>query len=120
MAKTKSPSVRRRGRAANPAAAEDAAAPAVPTPETTASPADAAPASPGSRQSRPAPEEPSPELPTPEQDLPERRFERIAVRAREIYEARGGEHGQDLDDWLQAEREVDAQLEEPLAVDEED
>jgi hypothetical protein len=62
----------------------------------------------------------TPVLPTPEQDLPERRFERIAARAREIYEARGGEHGQALDDWLQAEREIDLELEEPLAVDEEE
>ena len=30
----------------------------------------------------------------------------IAQRAFEIFEARGGEHGQDMSDWLQAEREV--------------
>jgi hypothetical protein len=32
---------------------------------------------------------------------------RIAERAHQIYEARGGEHGKALDDWLQAEREID-------------
>lgn len=30
----------------------------------------------------------------------------IARRAYELYVARGGEHGQDLDDWLQAERQL--------------
>jgi len=30
----------------------------------------------------------------------------IARRAYELYEARGREHGHDLDDWLQAEREL--------------
>ena len=127
MAKTKSPSVRRRGRAAKPENASDAAAPVVPTPETAAMRPEAAAtrperaaAPPRSSSPIPASDDPSPELPTPEQDLPERRLERIAVRAREIYEARGGEHGQDLDDWLQAEREIDSQLEEPLAIDEEE
>jgi len=32
----------------------------------------------------------------------------IARRAYEIYLARGGSHGCDLDDWLQAERELRA------------
>lgn len=31
---------------------------------------------------------------------------RIASRAYSLYERRGGHHGQDLDDWLQAERQV--------------
>lgn len=35
--------------------------------------------------------------------------EHIAVRAYEIYISRGAEHGRDLDDWLQAERELIAQ-----------
>ena len=35
---------------------------------------------------------------------------RIARRAHEIYEARGGEHGKALEDWLQAEREIDLEL----------
>jgi hypothetical protein len=30
----------------------------------------------------------------------------IAQRAFEVYCARGGGHGQDVDDWLQAEREL--------------
>ena len=33
-------------------------------------------------------------------------------RAHAIYQARGGEHGKALDDWLQAEREVDAEIEQ--------
>lgn len=40
----------------------------------------------------------------------EARISRIARRAHEIYEARGGAHGKDLQDWLQAEREVDAEM----------
>src|SRR5579864_3090343 len=31
----------------------------------------------------------------------------IARRAYELFEKRGREHGHDLDDWLQAERELD-------------
>ena len=38
-------------------------------------------------------------------------MEKIARRAREIYEARGGEDGKALEDWLQAEREVDEAME---------
>jgi hypothetical protein len=34
-------------------------------------------------------------------------MKRIARRAHEIYEARGGQHGKALDDWLRAEREID-------------
>lgn len=33
------------------------------------------------------------------------RQQRIARRAYELYLARGGRHGQDLEDWLDAERE---------------
>ena len=40
---------------------------------------------------------------------PESRMNRIARRAHEIYEARGGEHGKALEDWLQAEREIDSE-----------
>jgi Protein of unknown function (DUF2934) len=32
--------------------------------------------------------------------------EEIALRAYQIYAERGGAHGQDVDDWLQAEREL--------------
>ena len=52
---------------------------------------------PGSREGKQAP--------------PESRMNRIAIRAHEIYEARGGQNGKALDDWLQAEREVDAEIE---------
>jgi hypothetical protein len=38
---------------------------------------------------------------TPEPDA-------IAARAYELYLARGGQLGSDLDDWLQAEREISA------------
>ena len=41
----------------------------------------------------------------------ESRMSRIVRRAHEIYEARGGEHGKALEDWLQAEREIDAEIE---------
>ena len=34
----------------------------------------------------------------------------IARRAFEVYCARGGQHGRDLDDWLQAERELRLEL----------
>ena len=39
---------------------------------------------------------------------PESRMTRIARRAHEIYMARGGEDGKAMTDWLQAEREIDA------------
>jgi len=38
----------------------------------------------------------------------ESRLERIERRAYEIYQARGGTGGREMDDWLQAEREIDA------------
>jgi Protein of unknown function (DUF2934) len=38
----------------------------------------------------------------------ESRMNRIARRALEIYEARGGQDGKALEDWLQAEREIDS------------
>lgn len=37
------------------------------------------------------------------------RMARISERAYAIYERRGGEGGQALDDWLQAEREIDGE-----------
>lgn len=42
----------------------------------------------------------------------ESRMNRIARRAHEIYEARGGGEGKALEDWLQAEREIDAEAAE--------
>lgn len=41
--------------------------------------------------------------------------ELISTRAYEIFQNRGGEHGRDLDDWLQAENEVLASLPEEIA-----
>jgi hypothetical protein len=38
----------------------------------------------------------------------------IARRAHEIYRARGGAAGCDLDDWLKAERELKAETGQPL------
>jgi hypothetical protein len=32
--------------------------------------------------------------------------EEIAIRAYELYLARGGAHGYDMDDWLEAERQL--------------
>lgn len=40
----------------------------------------------------------------------------IARRAHEIYRARGGAPGCDLDDWLQAERELKAEAGQPLTT----
>lgn len=42
------------------------------------------------------------------QDVPR---EEIAARAYARYRSRGGENGHDLDDWLEAEREVNEQKE---------
>jgi Protein of unknown function (DUF2934) len=44
----------------------------------------------------------------------ESRMHRIAMRAHEIYEARGGQHGKALEDWLTAEREIDDEIERSL------
>jgi hypothetical protein len=49
----------------------------------------------------------------PKRQQTESRIDRIARRAHEIYLARGGAHGKALEDWLQAEREIDAEMEEP-------
>ena len=42
-------------------------------------------------------------------ESPTSRIERIARRAYEISQARGGDQGRALDDWLQAEREIDGE-----------
>jgi len=42
----------------------------------------------------------------------ESRINQIAQRAHEIYQARGGNHGKALEDWLQAEREIDGGTED--------
>lgn len=41
---------------------------------------------------------------------PESRMNRIARRAHEIYEARSGQHGTAMDDWLTAERQIDDEI----------
>jgi len=46
--------------------------------------------------------------PTPEPAEP--RMSRIARRAHEIYEARGGRHGRAMEDWLTAERQIDDEI----------
>lgn len=53
-------------------------------------------------------EQPRPEIPYPgpSMALSEELRERIAQRAYEIHQRRGGEHGSDWEDWLQAEREI--------------
>jgi len=40
-------------------------------------------------------------------------LERTKQRAFEIYLRRGADHGRDMDDWLQAEREVAAAMKSP-------
>ena len=42
-------------------------------------------------------------------------YEEIARRAYEIYQARGSEPGRELEDWLQAERELRDQRSKSLA-----
>ncbi len=49
-------------------------------------------------------------------DNPDR--ERLASRAYELYMARGGSDGQDLDDWLTAERELVGSRQRPTDSDE--
>src|SRR5688572_6296601 len=38
------------------------------------------------------------------------RMNRIAKRAHEIYEARNGQHGTAMEDWLTAERQIDDEI----------
>jgi hypothetical protein len=40
----------------------------------------------------------------------------VAIRAYEIYCGRGREHGHDLDDWIEAERQLREELPRTLAV----
>ena len=41
--------------------------------------------------------------------------EQVARRAYELFVARGGDHGHDLEDWLQAERELSLARKGPRA-----
>jgi hypothetical protein len=43
------------------------------------------------------------------EDAGQRRRDRISARAKQIYQALGNPVGRDLDNWLQAEREIDRQ-----------
>lgn len=45
-------------------------------------------------------------LSLPENDAPRQDSDLIALRAYQRYEQRGRENGHDLDDWLEAEREL--------------
>jgi len=40
------------------------------------------------------------------------RMNRIAKRANEIYEARRGQHGTAVEDWLTAERQIDEEIDQ--------
>jgi len=40
--------------------------------------------------------------------------DQIALRAYEIYLERGGNHGQDLEDWLEAERQMSERPDRPI------
>jgi hypothetical protein len=42
--------------------------------------------------------------------LSDRLLERISQRAFELYELRGGTHGHDAEDWLEAERQIKAEI----------
>jgi hypothetical protein len=41
-------------------------------------------------------------------------YDEIARRAYQLYEERGGEHGRDQEDWLQAERDVRQSLQDAV------
>jgi len=43
----------------------------------------------------------------------QQRLERIRQRAYELWEASGGQHGNDMANWVQAEQEVRAQRKQP-------
>ena len=51
-------------------------------------------------------QDPETSYPGPMMALSEELRERIAQRAYEIHHRRGGQHGSDWEDWLQAEREI--------------
>jgi hypothetical protein len=42
--------------------------------------------------------------------------EQVALRAYELYEDRGGQHGRDIDDWLQAETDVRSEAEQQQKI----
>jgi hypothetical protein len=64
------------------------------------------------RRNQPAEPRPAPREPAPNTEHSEtaeggaRQEDRIARRAYERFEERGREHGHDVEDWLEAEREI--------------
>lgn len=50
-------------------------------------------------------------VPSPEKGSLQLTEEYVRERAYQIFEKRGGEHGHDLDDWLQAEAEIFGEFE---------
>ncbi|GJL57961.1 MAG: hypothetical protein NPIRA03_08180 [Nitrospirales bacterium] len=66
------------------------------------------------RLARPQAKEPQASSPDPSMALSEELREQIAQRAYEIHHRRGGQHGSDWEDWLQAEREILLQQSPPL------
>ncbi|MDT3779595.1 DUF2934 domain-containing protein [Nitrospira sp. MA-1] len=59
-------------------------------------------------------QDPQTSYPGPSMALSEELRERIAQRAYEIHHRRGGQHGSDWEDWLQAEREILLQQPPPV------
>ncbi|GJL67588.1 MAG: hypothetical protein NPIRA06_02230 [Nitrospirales bacterium] len=59
-------------------------------------------------------QDPQTSYPDPSMALSEELRERIAQRAYEIHHRRGGQHGSDWEDWLQAEREILLQQTPPV------
>ena len=51
---------------------------------------------------------------------PESRMTRVARRAHELYEARGGQDGTAIEDWLTAERQIDEEIDRLRAPGESD
>jgi hypothetical protein len=71
---------------------------------------------PAARQAGASSPKPAPQSSPPSESAPdlvdrrqESRMNRIARRAHEIYISRGGEHGKALQDWLEAERQIDGE-----------
>jgi hypothetical protein len=64
------------------------------------------------RSKTPAPIRPSVQTTESSTDLQEQ----IRLRAYQLYEQRGSEHGHDLDNWLQAESEVTQQKAKVVAA----
>lgn len=59
---------------------------------------------------------PAPEITRQIADPTNELQERIRLRAYDLYEQRGGDHGHDIEDWLQAELELTQTKPEKLAA----